>query len=180
VSEYWENREVEIFVRQRHLIDLCGINKPMVFDVGANVGQSIRRYRDSFPGCTLHSFEPIPGLYDDLCAQWRDAVDIHLHRVALAAECGDVEFHVTRLQEASSLLKPDPLVMSLSQDGKYEYRTISVPCESLDHFCSRHAVDSIDILKIDVQGAELQVLKDRKSTRLNSSHNPASRMPSSA
>ena len=42
------------------------------------------------------------------------------------------------------------------------------------------APNFIDLFSLDVEGAELEVLKDRKSTRLNSSHVSESRMPSSA
>ena len=41
----------------RHLRD---VERPVVLDVGANVGQSVRRYRNLLQGCEIHSFEPSP------------------------------------------------------------------------------------------------------------------------
>ena len=32
--------------------------KPMIFDVGANIGQSIERFKNIFPDSSIHSFEP--------------------------------------------------------------------------------------------------------------------------
>ena len=34
-------------------------DNPIIFDVGANKGQSIRRFKNIFPKSTIHSFEPI-------------------------------------------------------------------------------------------------------------------------
>ena len=34
-------------------------DNPIIFDVGANKGQSIRRFKNIFPKSTIHAFEPI-------------------------------------------------------------------------------------------------------------------------
>ena len=32
--------------------------RPVILDVGANTGQSVKRYRKTFPSSVIHSFEP--------------------------------------------------------------------------------------------------------------------------
>src|SRR5688500_16227435 len=45
---------------------LAGIDAPIVFDVGANVGQSVRRFSRLLPGCEVYAFEPAPSAFAQL------------------------------------------------------------------------------------------------------------------
>lgn len=44
---------------------------------------------------------------------------------------------------------------------------IKVPCRTLDSFCSENSIRYFDLLKIDVQGGELEVLKGSKMSLSN-------------
>src|SRR4051794_8567664 len=39
---------------------------PLILDIGANVGQSVSRFRKSFPTAVIHSFEPGPETFQTL------------------------------------------------------------------------------------------------------------------
>ena len=39
---------------------LISATRPVVFDVGANIGMSVRRYLNIFPNAAVYSFEPFP------------------------------------------------------------------------------------------------------------------------
>src|SRR5271165_841345 len=41
---------------------------PLILDVGANAGQSVKRYRRAFPSSIIHSFEPSQRIFDQLKA----------------------------------------------------------------------------------------------------------------
>ena len=45
---------------------LANVNNPLVFDVGANTGQSVGRFRKGCPDATMHSFEPHPLTFKEL------------------------------------------------------------------------------------------------------------------
>src|SRR5688500_14546350 len=46
---------VNQFADIRRLLE--DIREPIVFDVGANIGESVDRFREVLPGCVVHSFE---------------------------------------------------------------------------------------------------------------------------
>jgi len=158
VSQYLDNRETEIFLQQREILASVAAPSRVVFDVGANIGQSIERYRALWPDARIHSFEPNPAAFATLSDKYRDMHDVALHPVALADTRGESPFHVTRIPEMSSLLEPEGWLRAMSPGGKYDFSTIRIPVDTLDHFCSERGIAHIDILKIDVQGAELKVL----------------------
>src|ERR1700722_10440774 len=63
-------------------------NSPLVFDVGANVGQSIRNFRVSFPNAEIHSFEPSPATFNRLKANAAQLPKVHLWNCALGSAAG--------------------------------------------------------------------------------------------
>jgi hypothetical protein len=50
-------------------------------------------------------------------------------------------------------------MIKLSSEHKYDYKTITVPTLTLDHYCQINKIDKIDVIKLDVQGFELNVLQ---------------------
>lgn len=130
-----------------------------IFDVGANIGQSISRYRDNFPDCFITSFEPNPEIFSQLERNWGGVPGITLNPVALSDFTGHASFFSARVSEVSSLLKPTERMIELSSEHKYDHETINVPTMRLDHYCQLYNIRNIDILKLDVQGAELNVLQ---------------------
>lgn len=147
-AEYPDLAAVEIGVR------------PVIFDVGANVGQFLVSALAWWPLATVHSFEPIPAAAGKLEHEFADWGDLHVARVALAAEEGSTELVVreydqcTSLLELGSKLKEGVYGLDLSPAG-----TIQVSLERLDRYAQRHGIERIDLLKLDVQGYELEVLK---------------------
>lgn len=159
MTVYYKNRETEIFAKQKEILGACGVGTPLVFDVGANTGQSIASYRELLPTCHVHSFEPIRSVFRNLVSAWEWRDDVVLHPFALNSVDGVFPFYVTRVTEASSLLMPDPVLQQLSRERKYKYTTVEVECRTLDQVSKEYALSFIDIVKLDVQGAELEVLK---------------------
>ncbi len=159
MTTYHQSREDETFARQKDVLAKLGRQAPCVFDIGANVGQSISNYRQLFPDCTIRAFEPNPSVFKDLRAEWGTSDGIVLEQVGLADRDGEFPFYATRIPEVGSLLKPADRLIRLSTEHKYDYDIIPVSCCTLDGYCRRNGVGSIDIVKIDVQGNELAVLK---------------------
>ena len=59
------------------------LNKPinLVFDVGANVGQSIDLFLKLDPECKIISFEPNPRLYKQLLSKYSDNLNIEIYNL---------------------------------------------------------------------------------------------------
>ena len=147
------------YMKQQWLVDRLGCRDLVVFDVGGNVGQSILKYREIFPQCAVHSFEPHPHTFPELEKRCRDLGGVRLERLALGVQPGTATFYATKCPETSSLLPPEDFVRERSPNRNYDYETFEVLVQRLDDVAQRDGVEKINILKIDVQGAELGVLQ---------------------
>jgi len=137
----------------RDMHRLVDSSRPMIFDVGANSGQTIRTLRQRFPVGEIHAFEPAETAFAELQANCGHLPEVHLNRLAFGGEAGEYEFYEMASSPMSSFLP-------LGRDGwgRVE-RTIRMPVTTVDDYCSRHGIDSIDILKSDTQGYDLEVLR---------------------
>lgn len=140
-----------------HLEAIALVKPATVIDVGANKGQFSVAVRALIPDAHIVAFEPLDeaaNVYERLFARDGRA---KLHRCAIAATVGEAAFHVTDRADSSSLLEPGA--------GQHEAfgidreRTISVPVARLDDIVDLTALKRPIMLKIDVQGAELDVLR---------------------
>ena len=156
---YLEYREGEAFSRLHRLIAKLGIVIPTIFDVSAYVGQSIEKFKQIWPTAEIHSFEPNPSTFIELSQNWGDTCGIVLNNVALSDSNKMAPFHATRISEVASLLSPTKRMRQISVEYKYDYELISIQTKTLDDYCIKSDCAGIDILKIDVQGSELAVLK---------------------
>jgi FkbM family methyltransferase len=144
------------FVIMRNLITS---ETPLIFDVGAHVGLVATRFRELFPRCTMHCFEPFPESFEQLNGSFGMLPRIELHNVALAAAEGQASFSVNRSPATNSLLASDAsAVLYWRNDAPKTTATLTVPTTTLDSFVRAHSISHIDILKMDVQGGEYDVL----------------------
>jgi FkbM family methyltransferase len=129
-----------------------------VIDAGVHLGHSSKEYLDAFPHCRVFGFEP----EDKNFAAATDALASYGSRMSLfkrALSGGDATnvLQVNTHDGTHSLLEIG--------DGRYwegDARTVGrqpVQTVSLGRFCAEHRIDTVDILKMDIQGGELQALK---------------------
>ena len=79
-------------------------------------------------------------------------------RCVLGRELGEVEFHeVERLHGFSTTVTE---FAAKAADFGARYNTYKVPMDTLASMCAKHDVGDIDFLKIDVEGAEGEVLAE--------------------
>ncbi len=123
-----------------------------IFDVGANVGQSAIYYSKLFPHAKLYSFEPIAAIYSKLKENLKNS-NTQSFNIAFSDTSGSQEIflHEDPLSELNSLRNTNVSV------GLTRRETIQL--ELLDDFAKEHEIKTIDILKIDTEGHELNVLK---------------------
>jgi len=122
---------------------------PLVVDVGANVGQFATATKLLCPGSHVVSFEPDPTVFSLLQENIGQLPDIRAHCLALGNSTEILALHRHALSVMSSL-RPDG-------DGYDPKRTVDVHVVRLDDVLPGD--ETIDILKVDVEGFELDVLK---------------------
>jgi FkbM family methyltransferase len=130
-----------------------------LLDVGANVGQSCRRFRENKFTGRIISFEPLP----DACAKLRERMSADLQwslcETCLGESDGTVELVVGGGDGQSSSVfdvRPDRYGVLA---GRAPVKRISVGMRTLDSVCKELGfAPARTFLKLDVQGAELKVL----------------------
>jgi FkbM family methyltransferase len=125
-----------------------------IFDVGANVGQTTLLLKRYFPRSTIHSFEPVSSTFKDLKSRCGRLRGVHLHQLALANESGQMTIHLQSDSELNSLR----FLASGPADSGAEVVSVT----TVAAFCEHEGIDRIDALKIDAQGADLDVLRGAK------------------
>lgn len=139
-------------------LDIIGFCAPAtLIDVGANKGQFSVAVRALFPHATIHAFEPLPAAADRYEAVFAQDSRAHLHRVAIGATAMTTRFYVTDREDSSSLLKPG--AGQKAAFGVCTAREIEVEVKPLESVIDTVGLTAPVMMKIDVQGAELDVLK---------------------
>lgn len=146
--------------RQISLLKRAGLVKPVIFDLGANLGDLTSRYRSAFESPTIYSFEPLSGLVKKLTTRFEGDDCITVVPLAVSDRNGTEAFHLTGFHTTNSLLPR-------RQSGRQYYpdfaastdQQIEVQTTTLDSFCDENSIERVDLLKMDIQGGELQALK---------------------
>lgn len=131
----------------------------VIFDVGANKGQTALEYRQIFPDATIFSFEPVNETFTVLKTTTESNANIFSYNLALGDSNGQEQILVEGTSGSNSILN----ATRLSPKSDQSLETINLM--TLDHFLENcdHPIDHIDLLKIDTEGYEVQVLKGAKS-----------------
>jgi len=144
-----------------------GAESPVVFDVGANEGQSIAMFSSVWPNPKIFSFEPSSATYQALLQQ-ELSDSVQLFNFGLGEKSEFLTFNNYRDSVMSSFLELDTSQDNpferFAADSSYLESKESVEVVALDDFVADHAIDKIDLLKTDTQGFDLRVLKGAQKT----------------
>lgn len=127
--------------------------RPVVFDVGANEGQTVANFRTAFPDATVHAFEPGMVAFEVLRTRHAATPGVELNNLALGARKESREFIENTHSVMSSFLETGP-------DGWGEERSRrALDVQTIDDYCTQKGIGHIDVLKSDTQGYDLEVLR---------------------
>jgi FkbM family methyltransferase len=126
-----------------------------VFDVGANIGwYSVQFGKIVGERGKVFAFEPVPEMFDELQRNLllNDLFPtVRALRLAVGDECGEINLHVF-----SGLPRGHA---SISDFGRTDVRRYEVPLTTLDEFVRDNSLARVDVIKCDVEGAELLLLR---------------------
>ena len=120
-----------------------------ILDVGGNAGQTVRKFHELWPEAQIDSFEPTPALFEKLSARCESTPRATAHNLALGASYGTLPFYCYESGLQNSFVRNPDLPVK---------EVLAIAVQTLDHWTAEHRIDSIDLLKIDVEGAECEVL----------------------
>ena len=140
---------------------IAGIPK-LVVEAGAFNGADTAMMAAMWPDSAIYAFEPIPELFVQAQNQTRQYSQVNLLQLALVnTDQKEVEINTFSMFDkphgSSSILSPT-LHLEVAPEIFFG-RTIKVPAIRLDDWYKSIEGQSVDLLWLDLQGAELDVLK---------------------
>lgn len=151
---HWKDVRAGIFPGLEHTQTPFHDHYDWVYDAGASNGQfssfAVRRW----PGAKFRCFEPIPE-----CARRAQSVvggRGRVHEVALSNRDEQGELIISGREDSSSMLPVDELSEQVSNAG--EVARLDIDVRRLENYLTDMARGQ-NLLKIDVQGLELEVLE---------------------
>jgi len=131
-----------------------------VFDVGANVGELSLLFSRFIGSGTVHAFEASARVYASLTAvlSATGRRNVIANNVAMSDRSGTVRLHCYEgaYQSWNSLARRPLEQYGIDVQSTHHE---DVPASTVDEYCRTHGIAQIDLLKVDVEGAELQVLQ---------------------
>jgi FkbM family methyltransferase len=125
-----------------------------IFDVGANIGQSIKSYSKIFNESVIYSFEPNPVAFNYMKHKHGKNKKNKMYNMALGEASGIGVLNVPIDSEMATINKNENVA---TQNNHSE--SINVTITTGFDFMLDQNIQTIDLLKIDVEGYEIQVLK---------------------
>ncbi|MBK9398632.1 MAG: FkbM family methyltransferase [Saprospiraceae bacterium] len=124
-------------------------NSPLIIDCGSNIGLSVLYFKQKYPKAKIIAFEADPQICEILTHNINefDLTDIDIHPKAIWTQDGFIEFQIEG--GASGMI---------TQDKSSHDNIIKIPSVRLKSLLEEF--DVIDFLKIDIEGAEYDVIKD--------------------
>ena len=137
------------------LVRLIVKSGDVCLDVGANFGwyTSLFALQAGNAGA-VHSFEPVPPTFDELTENYKlmgSPTNVHLNNLALGSEPSEMTVHVFPGLTTGHA--------SLSDHGRSDALAYSCSVITLDSYVETNAVGDVDVVKVDVEGAELMFLQ---------------------
>jgi len=146
-------------VRDRYedIKTMLNSESPIIVDGGGNNGSTTDYFLRQYKEPIIHIFEPIPGLVEQLNNKYKNNKNVNVHGAALGARTEIINFNIVDNLVSSSVLKPSELNQNIHGKNMDIVQEVRVPQVRLDD--SMKGVREIDLLKLDLQGFELEALK---------------------
>ena len=123
-----------------------------IVDAGANVGQTAKLIIQYFPRASVYCFEPVSSTCSQLTENMRKSRNVECIAKALGERPAKQTIQLHHFSEINTLVKNDVRTHDLTGE------TEEIDIVTLDGFCATRKIPHLDVLKLDVQGWELNVL----------------------
>lgn len=138
--------------------NLIPIELKTIIDVGAHTGTVSAALDFLFRPNLIIAIEPNPSIIQKLINKFRNKNNVEIIDKALSSRSGKKKFYQHDFEAASSVYKiEDNYLKNLGFSEKKS--SIEVESITLDEIISQRNLSSIDLLKLDCQGSELEILK---------------------
>jgi len=153
MNRFYENKNYDSKSNGEEVLlkKLAKLNPRIVFDGGANIGKYSKLLKDQIPAAFIYSFEPVSNTFKKLKDNVANYENIHLVNKGLYKENTSQEINLYLSSTHSSLV--DIQGIHYESTGKQRIELVKG-----DDFIKEHNIDKIDLLKLDLEGAEYDAL----------------------
>lgn len=137
-----------------------------IFDAGAHFGNTALKYDKLFPSAAIYCFEPFRESFEKMKGNIAQHENIKPFNKALGKHVGVSQFHSNMNEQTNSILATHAEADN-NWGGKAMLNTkevLEVEVTTIDQIVEEEGLEKIDILKMDVQGAEYQVMEGARET----------------
>ncbi|MFZ4715733.1 MAG: FkbM family methyltransferase [Bacteriovoracaceae bacterium] len=145
-------------------------NKKVTFlDVGANFGYfSFLAQSFALPGSNIIAFEPDPNTRAWLERNNKmNESDLTIEPLAVSSQKGEVEFLSCSADEQNASWSRIDFNDAPESGVPLNAKKVKVKCISLDEYLAEKSIDQVDVLKIDIEGAEGYAIEGMKNSLKN-------------
>ena len=140
---------------EHFLLDqLAGLDMRTVLDVGANAGSYAEACLSRFPHATVHAFEIAPAIFQKLQAKLAGSGRLVLNGFGLSDHDGQIELNYSPGQDTLS-----SMIGAITTIHDVGWQQCTAEIRTGDGYLRDSGIETVDLLKIDVEGAEHLVLQ---------------------
>lgn len=154
MNRLYENRNHDIYSNGEYTVlkKLVSHKPGIIIDGGANVGHYSLLLHKLMPQTTIYAFEPVSATFEKLVKNTQNIPTINPIQKGLFKDNGTKKINLFKSNTHSSLVN----IQGLHYDSTH---TEEIELIKGDDFLSQYSLSTIDLLKIDVEGAEYDVLQ---------------------
>jgi len=138
------------------------INIEIIFDIGANIGQSARFYREKFPNSKIYSIEPVSETYNQLKINTNN-LDINCYNLAFGSNEGRVKMAISNIAKHSV----SNTIVNNIEENNLNFRCEEVDLTTIDKFLIEKNVKHVNYMKVDTEGYDLEAMKGAENALKN-------------
>ncbi len=153
LNRLYENRNHDIYSNGEITVlkKIATMKPTLIIDGGANVGDYSVMANQIMPDCTIYAFEPVEATFQHLLSNTENLQNVvPIKKGLFKANC-ELSINLFASNEHSSIYDIEGLPIGSDQQQKIEL-------VRGDDFIKDNHIDSIDFLKLDVEGAEYDAL----------------------
>lgn len=158
----WKPFSITAF-RMLHAMRQQGLVFRTILDGGANAGQFARAATETYPEARVVAFEALPEVAEVLRANLHDRAQVRIVQCALGNREGEMTFYRNAYSLASSALPLDATQAAGFPELRQQ-EALSVPVARLDTLLADETLAGPVLLKLDLQGYELEALRGAPKT----------------
>lgn len=141
---------------------------PQILEAGSYNGLDTVKMATHWPEGHIYTFEPIPELFQQTCNRTKSFSNISTYQLALSDKTGEATFYISEINNSeifasSSLLPPSGMLTEAPWVAFGEITQVKTI--TIDEFVAAHQIPQIDFLWLDIQGSELDVIKDSQTAK---------------